>query len=288
MRLACLALLLAAPAGCQELPSFAKLNPFADSEEVVVSNVKDALQGKEGHSRLVGDYITIRSGLQMYVIEGIGLVTGLNGTGSDPGPPYREVLLDDMRRRKVPRPEQFLQSPDNALVLVRAYVPPLIKKGDRIDIEVRVPDGSGTRSLRGGVLLDCTLTELAYAPGRGMLEGKVLAHAAGPILNADLGEDSTGEFLRGSIPGGGVYVGADRDLSVQLLRDYANARMSTRISDRIGQRFFDYDRSGTRWPRPRPTRASSCRYIAAMPTTIRGICSASVTFNSASRRSSET
>lgn len=234
--------------GCQDMPSFSKLNPFGDPNEAVVENVKDALSGKEGHSRLVGDYITVRSGLQMYMIEGVGLVTGLDGTGSNPGPPHRQMLLDDMRKRSFPRPEEFLDSSERSLVLVRAYVPPLIRKGDRIDVEVRVPDGSGTTSLRGGVLLACSLTELAYARGRGLMEGKVLAHAEGAILNADLGDGSDGNFLRGYIPGGAVYSGADRDLSVQLLRDYANYRMSTRIATRVGQRFHDYDRSGIQRP----------------------------------------
>ncbi|MEZ6057837.1 MAG: flagellar basal body P-ring protein FlgI [Planctomycetaceae bacterium] len=220
--------------------------PFAEKkEDRVIKNVQSALKGEEGHSRLVGDYITVRSGLQMYVVEGVGLVKGLNGTGGDPGPPYRDVILEDMRKRRFPQPEQFLRLPSTTVVIVRAYVPPLVRKGDLIDVEIRVPEGSDTTSLQGGYLLECSLSEQAYAQGRGMLEGRAVAKAEGPILNLQLDSSSdNGQFLRGIIPGGAVYTGEHRKLSVQLKGDYTNYRMSTRIADRIGTRFFDYDDDG--------------------------------------------
>ncbi|MCA9054517.1 MAG: flagellar basal body P-ring protein FlgI, partial [Planctomycetaceae bacterium] len=237
-------------AGCQEFSGLSKLSwPFSDPDEEVVENAKAAINGEDGHSRFVGDYITVRRGLQMFVVEGVGLVTGLQGTGSDDGPPFREIMLDDMRRRRFPRPEEFLRSPDTCLVLVRAYIPPLVRQGDRLDVELRVPEGSSTSSLQGGTLLECHLTEVAYAAGRGRMEGRVLAKAIGPILGPNIGEtDDDGQFLVGQIPGGAVYVGEDRDLSVSLKRDYANYRMSTRIAKRIGERFFDYDRAGIQRP----------------------------------------
>ncbi|MEZ6066436.1 MAG: flagellar basal body P-ring protein FlgI [Planctomycetaceae bacterium] len=233
-------------AGCTESSMFSGLrNPLADPEDEVVENVKEALRGADGHSKLIGDYITVRRGLQMYVVEGVGLVTNLNGKGTDDGPPYRDMILEDMRKLRFPRPEEFLSSPDTAIVLVRAYIPPLVRKGDPLDVEVRLPDGSGAGSLRGGTLLECTLTEVAYAPGKGHLKGKVLARAQGAILGANLGDGpSDDDFLRGTIPGGAVYVGDDRDLAVTLQREYSNYRMSTRIANRIGERFYERDRSG--------------------------------------------
>ncbi len=241
---------LALASGCQELPSISDLRlPFSDPEEQVVQNVKAALSGKEGHSRLVGDYIAVRRGLSYYVVEGVGLVTGLDGTGWDDGPPYRELMLEDMRKRRFPRPEEFLRSKTTAIVLVRVFIPPLTKRGDRLDVEVYVPEGSGTTSLRGGTLLECPLTEVAYAPGRGRLQGKVLAKAKGPILDAQVtSAELNAPFLRGQIPGGAVYVGEDRDLSIALQREYANYRMSTRIAKRIGERFYDYDDAGIQRP----------------------------------------
>lgn len=244
------ALLLALAAGCQEFPSISDLRlPFSDPEEKVVKNVKDALAGREGHSRLVGDFIAVRRGLSVYVVEGVGLVTGLDGTGGDDGPPHRDLILEDMRKRRFPRPEEFLRSKNTAIVLVRVFIPPLAKSGDRLDVEVYVPDGSGTTSLRGGMLLECPLTEVAYAPGRGRMQGKVLAKASGPILDSKVADTELNTpFLRGQIPGGAVYVGDDRDLSVALQREYANYRMSTRIAKRIGERFYDYDKAGIQRP----------------------------------------
>lgn len=236
--------------GCRDFTSSSAFKlPFSDPEDAVVENVKDALSGHEGHSRLVGDYISIRRGLKMYVVEGVGLVVGLQGTGGDVGPPYREMILEEMRKRRFPRPEEFLRSTDTALVVVRAYIPPLVRKGDTLDVEVRIPEGSEATSLRGGSLLACDLTELAYAPGRGAMQGHIMAHASGAILSAQLASDSSsGAILRGQIPAGGRYVGEDRDMSVELRREYANHRMSTRIAKRVSDRFYDYDRSGIQRP----------------------------------------
>ena len=71
---------------------------------------------------LIGDYTTY-SGLQPVVIEGVGLVVGLNGTGGDPAPSqYRTALMNDLKRRGVPNPNQLLQSPDTALVLSLIHI----------------------------------------------------------------------------------------------------------------------------------------------------------------------
>ncbi len=83
---------------------------------------------------MVGDYTTF-TGLHRVILEGVGLVVGLNGTGGDPPPStYRETLVDDMRRRNIREWKEIIRSPDTALVVVRAYLPPLIAKGDKFDV----------------------------------------------------------------------------------------------------------------------------------------------------------
>ena len=47
---------------------------------------------------------------------------------------------------------------------MRAYLPPLVKKGDKFDIEVRIPGDEGGTSLAGGRLLETVLTETAIVP----------------------------------------------------------------------------------------------------------------------------
>lgn len=220
--------------------------PFRDEEEVRRENVAEAIRGEKGHSRLIGDYIQI-SGMNMPVIEGVGLVVGLDGTGDDPpASNLRTQLLDDMRRRNVENPNQWLRRPSTTMVVVKAYIPPLIRKGDRFDVEIYLPSGSEATSLSGGKLLDCNLTEKAIVAGRGVLDGKRLAIAEGYIVLD--GGDGNGTKLRGRIPGGAVYAGDDRNLSIHLRPDYRNVRMSQRIAAKIGQRFHDYDPYGIQRP----------------------------------------
>jgi hypothetical protein len=79
------------------------------------------------------------------------LVTGLNGTGSDPPPtPQRAALLAEMNRRGVDNPNALLASGTTSLVLVRGMLRPGIQPGDRFDVEVRIPSQSETTSIRDG------------------------------------------------------------------------------------------------------------------------------------------
>ncbi len=78
----------------------------------------------------VGDYTQI-TGKNLIALQGVGLVTGLKGTGGNPPPSvHREALLREMRRRNVKNPNQILRKPSTALVIVKAYLPPLIRKGE--------------------------------------------------------------------------------------------------------------------------------------------------------------
>jgi hypothetical protein len=198
---------------------------------------------------MIGDYTTF-AGLNYVLLHGVGLVVGLDGTGGDPPPSaYREVLADDMRRRGIADPETILRSPDTALVIIQALLPPMIRKGESFDVEVRVPEGDTTTSLNGGWLLETDLSEAAIVPGQGVLKGHVVAKAKGPVM-ITTGEgkaESTGLKIRGKILGGGISK-KDRDLRVQLRSGYRSVRQSRRIAAKIGERFFAYNRSGLREP----------------------------------------
>ncbi|HIQ21394.1 MAG TPA: hypothetical protein EYH34_09205, partial [Planctomycetes bacterium] len=200
---------------------------------------------------LVGDYISF-AGLNLVTLEGVGLVTGLDGTGGDPPPSvYRTRMYREMKRRGVPHPNEILSSPNTALVIVRAYLPPLVRKGERFDVEVRVPEGSNATSLNGGWLLETYLAEQAVVPGQGVLEGHVLAKAKGPILISTgvSGDEESlaGVLRRGRILGGGISM-TNRDLTIYLRSDFRSVRNSRRIANRIGQRFHAYNRHGIKEP----------------------------------------
>ena len=202
----------------------------------------------------VGDYVSI-SGLGMITLEGVGLVTGLDGTGGDPKPsPFRMALLKDIQRRDVPNPKALLRSPSTALVIVRAYLPPLIRKGESFDVEVRLPPGSEATSLNGGWLMEADVSERALVPGEGVLSGHVFARAKGHVLishgEGDIGE-LAGVVRRGRVPGGGISR-RDRDLTMALKNRYRSVRMAKRIANRIGTRFYAYNRHGVREPLANP------------------------------------
>ncbi|MGE3314723.1 MAG: flagellar basal body P-ring protein FlgI [Planctomycetaceae bacterium] len=200
---------------------------------------------------LISEYVQI-SGLNMITLHGVGLVTGLNGTGGDPPPSmYRTALLEDMKKHEVKNPNSILSSPNNALVVIKAYLPPLIKKGETFDIEVYSPEGSPVKSLNGGWLLPADLSEQALIPGRGMLEGHRYAKAEGPVLvSMGTGDeaDQAGVLRRGRIVAGGKSIKEDRNLTLYLRNDFRSYRNSKRVADSIGKRFFEYDSAGQRKP----------------------------------------
>jgi hypothetical protein len=199
---------------------------------------------------MVGDYTTF-TGLHRVVLEGVGLVVGLNGTGGDPAPStYREALVDDMRRRNIREWKEIIRSPDTALVVVRAYLPPLISKGDRFDVDIRVPGDTGASSLNGGRLMETILSETALVPGQGVMKGHVVAKARGPIMispeEGDV-ENLAGVLKRGRVLGGGVSL-IERDMALYVRSNFRTYRNITRLADKIGQRFYAYDEYGLREP----------------------------------------
>lgn len=191
------------------------------------------------------------TGLNMVVLEGVGLVEGLDGTGEDPpSSQYRKALLDDMRRRNIKNPNQILSSPSTAIVIVRAYLPPLVKPGDKFDIEVRVPERSECTSLNGGWLMECNLTEKAVVAGEGVLDGNVMAKGEGPILVSSGERNSSklsGMLLRGSVVGGARAL-KQRNMNMILNNDFRNYRNAKKVTKKIGNRFFSYNKFGHREP----------------------------------------
>ncbi len=220
--------------GCAEIINFRSQTP--DEDEII------DLENNAVETDYLAKMITI-AGTQAMEVKGVGLVTGLDGTGGDPPPSiYRSWLLDDMRRRKVRNPNQILRDPNTALVVVRAYIPPVVKKGDEFDVEIALPPNSDATSLRGGWLMECLLTEQAIVPGRRLLKGHTWATAKGAVLvSAASEEDSDVSTLlkRGRVLGGGKSR-KERTLGVYLQSKYISFRNARRVENRINQRFFGY------------------------------------------------
>ncbi|MCA9048363.1 MAG: flagellar basal body P-ring protein FlgI [Planctomycetaceae bacterium] len=196
---------------------------------------------------LLGDYISV-TGNTLVVLRGVGLVTGLDGTGGDPPPSHlRKELMDEMVRRNIRNPGRILASRNTALVMVTAYLPAMVREGQRFDVRVSLPPNSEATSLRGGYLLETRMSEEVTVSGRGNLKGHHYATAQGAILMAlgDGGKSNSAAMRRGSIPGGAVS-NTERNLEVILRDEYRGLKTSKQVENAISKRLHHYDRYGQR------------------------------------------
>jgi flagellar basal body P-ring protein FlgI len=190
--------------------------------------------------RTIGDFTAI-NGMEAIRVEGIGLVVGLRGKGGDPPPgPYREQILQIMRKHDVEQAEKLLASKDVAVVLLRAFVPPGIRKGEPVDVEVYcIPGDNATTSLKGGTLLPTTLREKVVAKGN-VLDGIERVTVDGPMLVSEptgANKEDAGLAKSAKILGRGK-VKQDRDFIVTINREHRSGRMAKEIANHINSRFF--------------------------------------------------
>ena len=193
--------------------------------------------------RTIGD-VTEVSNVEPHAVSGVGLVTGLEGTGHAPQGQYRTMLERELRKMKIGNTKAVLDSPDNALVLVTARIPAGARKGESLDIEVTLPPGSKATSLRGGFLQECPLSNYESTKqllpnregGDKLLPGHVLAKARGPLLVGLGNPDEPGESRRARIWGGGSSL-IDRPFYLILKNDEKSARIANAVADHINLMF---------------------------------------------------
>ncbi len=102
------------------------------------------------------------------LVQGYGIVVGLDGTGSNDTPLPVRTYLEREGAKLLPDPEVsgaprltmrgVLDDRNTAAVLVQAAVPPGAVKGSRFDVVVSAVPGSSTTSLEGGRLWTANLT----------------------------------------------------------------------------------------------------------------------------------
>ena len=199
------------------------------------------------HTPVLGDYISVQ-GNTLVPLRGIGLVVNLNGTGGNPPPSSLQTALrQEMARRNIPAPSKVLASPNTALVVVTAYLPANVRKGQPFDARILLPTNTNATSLKGGYLLSTRLFEETEIRGHGTRKGHEYAFAEGPVLTAfgvsGNETQSRGLLARGSIPGGAIST-TDRNLEVVLRKRFQSVRKSKQIADAITTRFQRYDRFG--------------------------------------------
>jgi flagellar P-ring protein precursor FlgI len=145
----------------------------------------------------VGEMVAVR-GQEVNVVQGIGLVTGLAGTG-DAATAAKQSIINMLKTQNIILNLQDVNSANVAVVLVQAELPPGIKPGRRID--VRVSSIYDCESLVGGTLL---FSELMESTGR-----SVYTTASGPVSTGAFSAEGDGasavrnHLTVGTIPMGG-------------------------------------------------------------------------------------
>jgi hypothetical protein len=178
-------------------------------------------------------------------VGGVGLVTGLEGTGGDcPPDTYRAILENDLQKQKIRNYKALLTSPNNAVVLISGQIQPGASKGDRIDLEVDLPRGSRATSLRGGYLCKCKLFNYDFAERlnpdpngpRGMLRGYPIVEAEGLLLVGLSNGNEATQVKHGRIWSGGRCL-TSASFSLLLHPNQQFGRVSAEIADRINEAF---------------------------------------------------
>lgn len=193
----------------------------------------------EKQVRLI-ETVAVPYGMTYVKGEAPALVVGLMNTGADPPPSAsRAELLADMQARDVAHPNQLLASPASSLVMVRCFIPPAAKKGDPLDIEVRVPAQCDTTSLYGGWLMETRMKERAMLGGQ-IHDGNVLALGQGALLvDPQGGADDKVALLRARVLGGGRVL-KDRTLGLSIKPDEKSVYVSKQIGDALNRRFYAF------------------------------------------------
>lgn len=133
------------------------------------------------HSGTRLDAIVAVRGMEENTVSGIGIVTGLAGTG-DSAEAARRLLANLLYTRNIQLDAQQLSSKNLAVVAIEAQIPAGVEPGRRLDATISAIGDCA--SLQGGVLSMCELTDLS-----GMV---VYATASGPISVGGFAEGGEG------------------------------------------------------------------------------------------------
>ena len=169
-------------------------------------------------------------------VEGVGLLLGLDGTGSEPAPSWQQKkLVDEMQKAGIEHPEKFLKSSSRSLVVVRAVIPAGVSTKDKFDIEIELPPASATSSIAGGWLVTTRLAQRVTTK-EGDKDDKVIATALGPVMIGNLAKPTDPKIGR-VLGGGHVLQDAPYLLSIKELR--RSGKTSQLLENVIKQRFHE-------------------------------------------------
>ena len=188
----------------------------------------------------------IPHGMQSVRVNGVAIVNGLPDTGGPALPSgFRDMLLEEMKRKEIPNPNDFLELNTTALVQVLGTIPPGSRRGDTIDLEILTPTKTEATDLHGGWLLDTRLRHQKVLDSA-VRSSDVLAVGTGPVLTRGDHEGEADGALRvqGAVLSGGV-VQNDRKLGLVLRPDFQHVKMSAAIAQAINHRFYFFGGLGS-------------------------------------------
>lgn len=175
-------------------------------------------------------------GADVNELEGVGLVTGLAGTGDTPEAVRRRLANFVQNRDGVPVSDREISSRNVAVVAVSARLEPFQGVGTEIDIVVSALNDA--KNLKGGMLVQTFL----YGPRPVAKDPTVYAIARGSLV---LGSDVTTAVV-GTIPGGAIvqrlapqtqFLGALDEGWFALKLGQPDINVASRVADAINARF---------------------------------------------------
>jgi len=222
--------LVVATSGCQNL---VKRGQSPDNDVVAATSKSATAKTKHIAS------VCKMAGLRGEKIEGIALITQLNSTGSAAKPgELRRRLERELERLDLDIDvAKLMQSKDTEIVLCRSFLPPGVRKGDRIDLEIQGLRDTEATSLEKGYAIHTRLHETAKL-GNTVKEGHLKAIGSGRVLTNATFETRKDEFgkLQGVILGGG-RANVDRNLTLMMRKGNSSVRTATQISACLNNRF---------------------------------------------------
>jgi hypothetical protein len=214
------------------------------------------------------------------LINGFGLVTNLGDNGTvEVDSLHRRHVMEELKRMEIPNPSKWIDSKDTAIVQVQAKIPPGIRKGEPIDVEIFLPPGSECRSLQGGILHKTFLTEM-HDTGSSLLRGNYSASVEGPILLDPKIDKNNSQYEKRAVLLGKAEYRQDRDFNFALRTDGRNtsqlAIIAAELERCINRRFkIEGDQTGVAKAKSQPEvsvgikmhphyREDPNRYLAVM------------------------
>lgn len=219
----------------------------SDAPQVPLRDVPEVLRGT------IGAEASIR-GIEPVLVSGLGIVVGLNGTGGGELPvQVRATMERELAKGGIGKgapgsetvlgpvsPQEFLRSPNVAVVIVQAAVPPGAPRGSTFDVFVRALPGSSVTSLEGGRLWT---TDLRFGEPAvfGAIKTRKLAEANGsvfinPFSPGGSGGADGGQVTRtiGRVMGGGVVTDP---LAMEMILDNESHARARSVVSAINSRF---------------------------------------------------